>query len=96
MFKECIRDKDYYVSPINSDGVLVYNNTENVLNAIGMFAEYEDKKYVLGSIKRITLLPDKKTKINCINSVGDLRFFLLSSWVDLKPLAKDRVAENLK
>ena len=96
MFKECIKNKDYYVSPINDDGVLVYNNTEDTLTAIGIFAEYEDKKYVSGSINDITLLPDKKVKINYINSKGMLKFFLWSSMENLKPLTEERIGGNEK
>ena len=91
MFKECIKNKDYYISPINSDSVIVYNNTDSTLNATGIFAEYEDKKYISGSISQITLLPDKKVKINCINTEGKLKFFLWNSMENLKPLTKVRI-----
>ena len=46
MFLDCIKNMDYYISPINSDGVIVYNNTKDGLNAVGIFAEYDDNRYV--------------------------------------------------
>lgn len=97
MFKECIKNTDYYVSPINDDdGVIVYNNTDDILTATGIFAEYEDKKYVSGSMNDITLLPDKKVKINYINTEGMLKFFLWSSTENLKPLTEGRIGGNKK
>lgn len=94
MFKKCIENTDYYVSPINDDGVIVYNNTDDTLTATGIFAEYEDKKYVSGSMNDITLLPDKKIKINYINTEGMLKFFLWSSTENLKPLTEGRIGGN--
>lgn len=96
MFKECINNTDYYISPINSDGVIVYNNTDDVLNAIGIFASYRDEKYVSGSMNNIILLPAKKVKINYINTEGITKFFLWSSTENLTPLAKGRIGGILR
>jgi len=96
MFKECIKNTNYYVSPINDDGVTVYNNTDDILTATGIFAEYEDKKYVSGSINDIILLPEKKVKINYTNTEGILKFFLWSSTENLKPLTEERIGGNNK
>ena len=96
MFKACIANTDYYISPINSDGVLIYNNTESTLSAIGMFAEFKNNLYTAGSMKEIILLPDKKMKINYYGSGGNMRFFLWSSLKNLYPLAEVRTAETAK
>ncbi len=92
IFRECIKNKDYYISPINSDSLVVYNNTETTLNAIGIFAEYEGEKYVSGKFNDIALMPDKKVKIKCINTEGSLKFFLWNG-DKLKPLTREKIME---
>ena len=86
MFKGLIKNTDYYISPINGDGVLVYNNTENTLAATGIFAEYEGGKYASGNMENITLLPDEKIKLSYINTEGKTKFFLWDSIKNMKPL----------
>lgn len=90
MFKECIKNTDYYVSPINPDGVIVYNNTDATLNASGIFAEYYDEKYFSGSITNITLLPDRKVKISYKDTKNALKFFLWGGEENLTPLTQNR------
>ncbi len=96
MFLDCIKNTDYYISPINSDGVIVYNNTKDELNAVGIFAEYDDNRYVSGSINDITLLPEDKIKVNYITTKEMIKFFLWSSTENLTPLSKGRIGGILK
>lgn len=90
MFKECIKDKNYYISPINSDGIVVYNNTDSDLVATGILAKYSGSKYVSGSISSIELSPAEKVKIDCADAVGQHKFFLWSPVKNLYPLAEAR------
>ena len=92
MFRECIRYKYYYVSPINDDGVLIYNNTAGHVRAFGVFAEYEDEVFDYVKLHEILLMSGKKTKINCIDADGTLKFFLWAG--NLRPLADARIREN--
>lgn len=96
MFLDCIKNTDYYISPINSDGVIVYNNTKDELNAVGIFAEYNDNRYVSGSITDITLLPEDKIKVNYATTKERIKFFLWSSTENLTPLTKGRIGGTLK
>lgn len=92
MFWEAIRYKYYYVSPINDDGVLIYNNTTGPLGAFGVFAEYEDEVFDYVKLHEILLMSGKKTKINCIDADGTLKFFLWAG--NLRPLADARIRGN--
>lgn len=96
MFKECIKDT-YYVSPINSDGVAVYNCTDELLEATGIFTSYLKQKYFSGSINKIKLLPDEKTEIETVTPHQEtLKFFLWETMGNLKPLTEKRISENMQ
>jgi len=90
MFKECIKNTDYYISPINEDGVLIYNNTGKVLNAVGIFAEYKGKRYISSIVSDITLLANEQIMIDCKETNGYLKFFLWNFNKSLIPLAERR------
>ena len=93
MFKACIGKTDFYVSPINKDGVIIYNNSDELLNATGIFAEYKDYGCALADVCCIRLLPHDKIKINNCNIGENTKFFLWDENKFLKPLAKSRKGE---
>ena len=90
MFNECIKNIDYYISPINKNSVLIYNNTEDDLNAVGIFAEYKDERYVSSVLSDIILLPKEKTVIDCNDTNRYRKFFLWDFADKLIPLSESR------
>lgn len=85
----------YYVSPVNireKDAyVLIKNNTENSLDAISIFSEYKDHKFVKCKQIQITLLPDKEIIIKTENNQNNVTHFLWRSGLGrFVPLAPKR------
>lgn len=93
MFKECIKNTDYYVSPLNEDGILLYNNTDADLNAKGIFASYADGKLSLCSENELALLPGGKTKLSFDATLLKTKFFMWNSMENLQPMALEKVCE---
>lgn len=77
----------YYISPITSDGAVVYNNTDDTLSALGIWALYSDNKYKGGMTQNITLAGNEKIRIDSFGSGNDVKFFLWDSLNNIKPLA---------
>ena len=90
LFFKCIEDISYYVSPISNNNVVIYNNTDKSINAVSIFAEYEDEKMIDSELKDIILLSHKKVNIHYADSGGNLKFFLWDSLSNLNPLSKTR------
>ena len=94
------KNKAYYVSPVNvRDGeayVLIKNNTEFVMKAVSIFAEYDNEKYVKGRQTAITLLPDKEIIIKIKNEADVVKHFLWSGYDNMAPLTLKRKREEWK
>lgn len=95
MLKACIEDK-IYVSPINSEGIIVFNNTDEEINAYGLLVQYEKSALSSISKNKISLLPDKNIKLSYDALTGNIKFFLWSSLKAIRPLVKARIADNPK
>lgn len=88
MFEAII--EDYYVSPINDDGVVVYNKTADDLSAAGIWGEYAEDYYIGGKINDIFVPSKEKLNIPCIETENELKFFLWDSLITIRPLVEAR------
>lgn len=86
---------DCYVSPINEGEVVVYNNTDSIINAEGIWANYSENKYIGGETEELLLMPQKKIKLKQ-DCTGETKFFLWQSLNNMKPLTKRRIGGNSK
>lgn len=82
---------DFYMSPINDREITVCNNTDDFTNAVGIWGDYSDGKYVGGEIKELLLMPQKKIKLKNMDCTGETKFFLWQSLDNMKPLTKRRI-----
>lgn len=89
-------DIPYYISPINKDGVLILNNSKDVLNAVGIFSEYSGDVFNGMKQQEVILLPNKKVKINNLSQSNITKFFLWDSMEGLKPITQKRIGGVLK
>lgn len=91
MFKESIKNNNYYLSPINSDGIIIYNNTNATTSATAIFAEYdENNRYTGGNIKPISIEDGAFKKVYFEETQNKLKFFLWDSLDTLIPLTQSR------
>ncbi len=90
LFVETIKNTSYYLSPINDNTILIYNNTDKPLSALGIFARYEDERMIDSELKDIILLSHKKVNIHYADSGGSLKFFLWGSLENMNPLTINR------
>lgn len=85
--KKTLESIRYYVSPINVDGnqvyVLIKNNTDDILEAVSIFAEYENNKLLDLITKQILLLPYRNLIVKCIDDKVNSSHFL---WSDMKSM----------
>ena len=88
MFETIIAD--YYVSPINDDGVIIYNNTNDELSATGILGEYAQDKFLCGRLTEIFIPSKEKINIPAWKTENDLKFFLWDSLNNMRPLAMMR------
>lgn len=88
MFEAII--EDYYVSPINDDGIIIYNNTHDELSATGILGEYAENEYLGGHITEIFVPSKEKFNILVWKTENDLKFFLWDSFITMRPLTTMR------
>ena len=91
MFDECIKDIEWYVSPVDTDGITVYNNTDETATATAVLVGTDGGEYVRIGTADVEL--DAKSKI-CLKS-ADMeveKLFLWQSLKNLMPLAKPKTA----
>ena len=82
---------DCYVSPINEGEVVVYNNTDSIINAEGIWVNYSENKYIGGETKNLLLMSQKKIKLKHTDCTEETKFFLWQSLNNMKPLTKRRI-----
>ena len=93
-----LKDKTVYVSPVNSSdaGAYVYieNTSEEALNALSLFADFQDEVLTSKSIRSITLESGEGCVINMEGISGnETRYFLWKDFVTLQPLFEKRTLE---
>lgn len=85
---------DYYVSPVNVlDGnayVLIKNNTLSVLNAVSIFSEYNNERFVDCTQSLLKLEPGEERIVGINNSGNKISHFLWSDFESLTPVAEKR------
>lgn len=81
-----------YTSPITDNTIMVLNNTNETLNGIGIWAEYDsDGNYIKSTNKTISLEPmDKVKETYSFNTNNSIKFFFWDSLDKMKPLAVSR------
>lgn len=97
MVNKLLESMPFYVSPINTGEedayVLIKNNTKNVLEAVSIFSEYENQKFVKCRQTQITLLPGSEITIKTENHQSKIAHFLWSRSGNLAPLTQKRERE---
>jgi subtilisin family serine protease len=85
---------EYYVSPINNNNVLVFNNTNREVSAMGIWGEYSTGKYIKCDTNKIIISAMETVNIHYTNTNNEIKFFLWDSFNNMRPLAKRRLGVN--
>ncbi|MBQ3427782.1 MAG: S8 family serine peptidase [Clostridia bacterium] len=80
---------DYYVSQINANELIIYNNTSDDFSAVGIWGEYKNNMYVNGKTDEIFVPSRDKLKIEFLYN-NEARFFLWDSLNSMRPLTAMR------
>lgn len=79
-----------YASPVNDGELLIVNNSESVVNTVGVYVAYDGARYTSCDFKSVIIMPERKIKL----SVPDgMKFFLWDFSKGMKPLTMARQAE---
>ena len=93
MIDEMLKNTKVFISPTekirSKANVRIYNNSTDVLSAVGIAAEYDDGRFIGFRTKDISLPPGKTDILNCENN-KNVKFMLWSDFESLKPLAACR------
>ena len=93
MIDEMLKNTKVFISPTekirSNANVRIYNNSTDVLSAVGIAAEYDDGRFIGFRTKDISLPPGKTDILNCENN-KNVKFMLWSDFESLKPLAACR------
>lgn len=85
MFKECIKDRDWYISPMDEDGVAVYNNTDEKVIGTAILVGTDGGEYARIGTVDIELESKDKVQFN----PTDMQFKKMFFWQkNLKPIFK--------
>ena len=85
MFKECIKDRDWYISPMDEDGVAVYNNTDEKVTGTAILVGTDGGEYARIGTVDIELESKDKVQFN----PTDMQFKKMFFWQkNLKPIFK--------
>ena len=92
MINKMLENTPVFMSPVDDKGenitVTVYNNSESLLNAIGIAAEYENNIFQDINIIDISLSSKKTAKIS--SEKGNVKFMLWQNLWDMFPLTQHR------
>ena len=90
MIDKMLENDEVFMSPIDDKGdnvtVTVYNNSNSILNAVGIAAEYEDDIFKDMAVTDMTILPSGTVKMS--NKKSKVKFMLWENLITIKPLFK--------
>ena len=95
MFNELIKDIPYYLSPVNTDGIYILNNSQYPLSAIGILIYQDDCGNFSAESSDIALGIGESTTVEAFDTQSQ-NFYLWDSLASLKPLAIHRSETNIK